>query len=401
MCVVFMNFVIPKRKHLNILYKLTKKLFLKGFFDFVNKLGQRIFYITTKTDKFVAIVSPDDFKIDIFYDDEGFLSCHNLLSGDERAVHSYGVACLSLTECDSNLFGFDYYLKKFKFYKHKEDYIGYVSHKFGQRPAVIDINESKIFIDVLSKLILIQNHIQRKNKFEYHEEEMVCVFDFVKKTKFNSTYILLNNFDFLPDLHTEKYSEYEFLKEFDLSNVIPGVIHIGQIDSFKAYEIYNDIADFEFGLTSLYLYGLTENGDVIHYIYSTPKFDYNRIFIAMASMFFDQNGIYDTIVTDNFMVYSALIGPLEKIGVTVKFEPNNDVNIFITKFIIKMSQISDDASVIDEVITSSKEDLKELFLNNISNLAELNETFFSNVDEEEADDETEESDDDDSSTFVS
>ena len=68
---------------------------------------------------------------------------------------------------------------------------------------------------------------------------------------------------------------------------------------------------------------------------------------------------------------------------------------------IKMSQINDDVSVVDEVITSSREDLKELFLNNISNLAELNESFFSDIEEEESDEEIDESINDDSDNFVS
>ena len=66
-----------------------------------------------------------------------------------------------------------------------------------------------------------------------------------------------------------------------------------------------------------------------------------------------------------------------------------------------MSQINDDVSVVDEVITSSREDLKELFLNNISNLAELNESFFSDIEEEESDEEIDESINDDSDNFVS
>ena len=118
-------------------------------------------------------------------------------------------------------------------------------------------------------------------------------------------------------------------------------------------------------------------------------------------MFFEKHGVYDTIITDNFMIYSALVDNLDKFGITVKFEPNNDINIFITKFMIKMSQINDDVSVVDEVITSSREDLKELFLNNISNLAELNESFFSDIEEEESDEEIDESINDDSDNFVS
>ena len=386
---------------MNTLYRLTKKLFSKGFFEFVNGMGQRIFYITTKEENFVAIISPDEHKIDVFYGEEGFLSCHNLLSGDERAIYSYGITCLSLTECDESLFGFDYYNNHFKLYKNDGEVVGYVSHKFGQRPIFVDMSETKILINVLKKLLFIQKVIQKNNKFETFEEEMVCVFDFIKGNKFKSNYILLNSFDFLPELRIEKYSEYNLLEHVDLTNIIPGVIHIGQIDSFKTYEIYDDIADFEFGLTSLYLYSLTEDGEMNHFIYSTPKFDYNRIFMAMASMFFEKHGVYDTIVTDNFMIYSALVDNLEKFGITVKFEPNNDINIFITKFMIKMSQLNDDVSVVDEAITSSREDLKELFLNNISNLAELNENLFSNIEEDEIDEEIDESINEDSDNFVS
>ena len=148
--------------------------------------------------------------------------------------------------------GFDYYNNHFKLYKNDGEVVGYVSHKFGQRPIFVDMSETKILINVLKKLLFIQKVIQKNNKFETFEEEMVCVFDFIKGNKFKSNYILLNSFDFLPELRIEKYSEYNLLEHVDLTNIIPGVIHIGQIDSFKTYEIYDDIADFEFGLTSLY-----------------------------------------------------------------------------------------------------------------------------------------------------
>ena len=98
--------------------------------------------------------------------------------------------------------------------------------------------------------------------------------------------------------------------------------------------------------------------------------------VAIATLTLNKIGFYDTIVTDNFLVYSALLETLTNFNVTLKYEPHNDFNTFITNFMIKLCQYEKDIDIIDELINTSKEDIKNLLLENIDNLYQFNEMFF-------------------------
>ena len=110
-----MNFVIPKKSTMNKLYRLTKKFYKKKVYDFFNEVGQRIFFISSKVNNFVVIISPDDKKLEIFHGEDGFLTCHNFLIGDDRSIRSYGVNSICVEEYDpeDTIFGREYYEKKF------------------------------------------------------------------------------------------------------------------------------------------------------------------------------------------------------------------------------------------------------------------------------------------------
>ena len=112
-----MEFTIPTKETMATLYQLVKELFEKKFFDFIDKVGQRIFFIDTEEASFVTIISPNELKIDILSGQEGFLSCHNLLSGDTSAVFSYGISSLCVEPTNDNIYGSKYYSENFEFYK--------------------------------------------------------------------------------------------------------------------------------------------------------------------------------------------------------------------------------------------------------------------------------------------
>ena len=387
-----MNYIVPKKKDMKTLYNLTKRLCKRGFFEFIQRLEQRIFYINSKDESYVVIVTPDENKIDIFHGIEGFLCCHHLLSGDEKAIFQYSINNLSIESDVENLFGSSYYQENFKHYNHNGNLLEYISRKPGQNPIVVDEEGAHIIINVLEKLLIIEKQLNKKKELTKFDMEIVLVFEFVKKRKFTYTPFPLESFNFIPDMDRDCFSQYGLLEKVDLSNIIPGVLHVGLIDSFKLYEIYDDFAPFEFGLTAQIFYTLTEDGSFEHAIYSTPKEDFNRIFMAIVSFTFEKHGLYDTVITDNYMVYSALFEPLSMLGVEVKFEPNNDFNIFATNFMIKICQFESDISVIDGVINSSKDDIRDMLLNNIDNLSDFNEAFYNGFEFEE---EVEEIDDDD------
>ena len=396
-----MEFIIPKKRHMNLLYNLTKKLLKKGFFKFIETLGQRVFFMNGKNFSYVVVVSPDEYKLDIFYGEEGFLSCHHLFNGDERGIHMYSVDSLGLEISPTPLFGSEYYLDKFKHYTENESTWRYYSRKAGQPLTVIDMNEAMVLINVLEKLFVIQKRF-KKESFDF-VEDMVFVFEFKNKNKFTYSYSPLINFDFTPDIKVENYSKSVITSKDNAPQIIPGILHIGMIDSFKICESYNNLAPFEFGLTAQFFYAITEEGELEHSIFTTHKEELSNIMATIAVLTLNKIGFYDTVVTDNFLVYSALLETLTNFNVTLKYEPHNDFNIFITNFMIKLCQYEKDIDIIDELINTSKEDIKNLLLENIDNLYQFNEMFFNAPIEELSDEEIteDEEDDDDDGGFVS
>ena len=380
-----MNFVIPKKSTMNKLYRLIKKFYKKNSYSFFDEIGQRIFFVSSNMNNFVVIISPEDKKMEIFYGEDGLLTCHNLLSGDDRAIRSYGINSISVEENDveDTIYGKDYYEKKYKFYQSNGKNVVYFSSKFGQKPLMLDQSESLLVVDVLEKLLNIQAGLKKKGYNKY-AEEMVYTFEFKNsKRKFSLSYELLERFNFIPKLTTEDVDDGRFAHKLSQMEVKPGVIHIGQIQGFSTYEIYDNLIEIEVGFCPIYFYGATEDGQVNHVIYSSPKEKITMISNAVCTMFFEKHGLYDTVVTDNIYIYNNMYDSLSAVGVELIFDPSDSLNKFMTSFMIKMSQISGDVNVVDEAITENKDELKMIIINSFDELDELNEHFFSNTLEDE------------------
>ena len=110
-----MNFNYPSKRDMNELYRLVKKVYKNGFFEFVKKLGHYIFFIGGSDDNIVLVIDPYD-KIDIFCGGRALMTCHFLFSGDDRNLRTYGVTYFSIEKTnpkDVIVSGLDYYLEKY------------------------------------------------------------------------------------------------------------------------------------------------------------------------------------------------------------------------------------------------------------------------------------------------
>ena len=404
-----MNFVIPKKSTMNRLYRLTKKFYKIKAYDFFKEVGQRIFFVSSRMNNFVVIISPDDKKLEIFHGEDGFLTCHNLLIGDDRAIRSYGINSICVEEYDpeDTIFGREHYEKKFKFYQNESKNVLYFSNKFGQKPLMLDERESLVVIDVLERLLHIHKGLKKKG-YNKCDEEMVFVFEFGNsKRKYNITYELLESFNFIPKLTCDPLDDGRFINKLRQLEVMPGVMHIGQIQGFSTYEIYDNLAEIEVGFCPIFFYGATEEGEFNHIIYSSPKKKSAMISNAVCTMFFEKYGLYDTIITDNIFIYNNMYDTLTSRGIEFIFNPEDSLNNFLTSFMIKMSQINSDVSAVDEAITENKEELKMIITTAYDQLDELNEHFFSNtledeiIEEETTEEEVDEFDSDEVSHYVS
>ena len=337
------------------------------------------------------------------------ITCHNLLSGDDRAIRNYGIDSISVEEHDveDTIYGKEYYEKKYKFYQSNGKNVVYYSSKFGQRPLMLDQNESLLVIDVLEKLLCIQKGLKKKGYNKY-AEEMVYTFEFKNsKRNFNLSYELLENFNFIPNLTSDDVDNGCFIQKLSTLEVKPGVIHIGQIQGFSTYEIYDNLIEIEVGFCPIYFYGATEDGHVNHVIYSSPKEKITMISNTVCTMFFEKHGLYDTVITDNIYIYNNMYDCLSAVGVELIFEPSDSLNNFMTSFMIRMSQVSSDVNIVDEAINENKDELRMIILNSYDELDELNDHFFSKTLEEEIieevveEEESDEFDEDSPSEYVS
>lgn len=373
-----MFFNIPKKKYMNEMAATVKKLYKLNVYKSLEKKGIRIFYITDKDESIILVVDCDAHKIDVFAGEAGFLSCHFLLSGDKRGIHSFGLTNYFIEECvmgESNYCGTNYYISNFKHHKVDTDlYVTYHIAKPGQRPIVLEEDEVINLNRYLKKFFIVFDEIKDNNQLFDEDTACVCDFSFDNK-KCEIDYMPLDSLNFFPSLSFDDKEE-NMLSSLEQIEVKSGVMHIGMIYGFSEYDSYNDLTDFEVALCPIILYGLTEEGDMTFQIYSTPYKRREDIFNAIANIFFKEVGICDTIITDNLFVYDMLCSSLQRIGVEIKANYDDPFNIFITKFMIKMINLTEDVSILDEMLNSCKTDLKNLILDNLDDFDEFIERFF-------------------------
>ena len=405
-----MNFNIPSKKDMNKLYRLVKKVYKGGFFEFVKELGQHIFFIASESLNLVCVIDPYE-KIDIFYDHRGLLTCHLLFSGDHRNIRTYGVTYFSIEKTnteDFSISGLEYFLNKFKHYKIDErNYAAYIANKPGERSIVCDKNQVQIAIKVLEKLLVIQKNYKKMKDYPTDLETSVCIFDFENTSKkFSKAYVPLESFNFLPDAYYEDSKDNNYLRfDTDEFEVQSGILYLGEIHSFTPVESYSNMIDFEVCFAPIVLYGITDIGKPYHIIYTTPYEDKSRIFSFIIKQFFKDFALYDTIVTDNIFIAEILQEPLKSIGIEVKFEPTNPFNTFMSNFVMKVVNSETDIETIDEILTESSKDIYEIVSTNLDNLDELNESFFmsedENIIEEASEDTLDDEFDDDNNGYIS
>ena len=154
-----MIFNIPKKKYMNNLADSVKRLYKQKLYKVVANLGVRIFFVTDNDESFIAVFDTDEHRIDIFSGEEGFLTCHFFLSGDNRGIRTFGVTNYTIEETTlegENYCGRDYYLENFKHHEPAEDlYVIYYSNKPGQKAIVLEEDEVIEVDRYLAKLLLI------------------------------------------------------------------------------------------------------------------------------------------------------------------------------------------------------------------------------------------------------
>ena len=399
-----MEFKVPKTKNMKTLYNLIEKFYKDKFMSFVEEMDQRVFHFYTENDVYAIVFMVEENKFDIFKGEEGLFTLHFLLSADDRNIRTYGLHSITIEPKDNDelINGSEYFKEKFPHYTYDDLPVVYSSNKPGQKPISLEEDEVLFAIDALRRLFIIKNEYDKKRleKPKFESNDAVCIFEFTGK-KFKATYALLEDYEFLPEIDVNRFDNIPLGIDYRELEIKPGTLYIGQIYGFNTYESYASLAPFEVDLTPIMLYSINEEGDIVNYMYSSPKEDSDIILSAMISKYINEHGIYDTIVTDNYLLH-LFLKRIDIDGVDIKFEPSNDIISFVTKYMIKTSKYSKDAEEFVNIINETKEDIKDIFLTNIYNLDEVAENLFNEeIIEESEEDEEFFSDDEDENYYVS
>lgn len=384
-----MRFSNPSSKIINRLFRLVKRIYRKDFEEFIKNIKQRIFYISNKELSVVVVYGTSDGKIEIFNDKESLLTCHALFSGDEKSLDYYGYNYLSIepVEFNDELYKTNQHLyDQTKYFNLDSGAVIYFSNKSGQQPSPVTNDEALVLIDVLEYLLEIKRLFDEGIEAvpETNEDCVLC-FEFDDdQLLYTSSYITLSSFDFLPNIKvkTHKNPRYiEKLKEFPIN---PGTLYLGQTYLPYVADCFEYDNHVKVMLNDILLYGATDTGVFDYSLYTSRKKNSKKTMKDTLIILFDRIGLFDLIVTDNYVLYLAIVDDLKALNIEVTYDPFNRFNGFIYPAIKSFIQFEFDQQMINQCLSNLK-DTYSLIMYDI----ETSQGLFDEEIEEEIDDDSE------------
>ena len=397
-----MGFEIPEKESMDRLYYLVSKLYKNKFYEFVKDLGQRVFYITTHEEKVVVVVDGQERKIDIFKSLEDLVTCHFLFSGDNYNLRTYDLSYFSIEEInltENEYPGLNYYMNEYKHHKVDDNvYTAYLVNKPGEMVTFFEESHVLIAINVLEKLFTIQKHMQKNQIRPNKDEDMVILADFgFYIRKCNIEFEPLEHFDFLYGEFSLLSGGYSAKVGKDDYEIKEGVLHIGQAYGLTPVEVYDKIPKIDIYLKPIFLYASTFNGDFNYLIYSsTYEKRFESLCIAFENLL-KKVGLYDTIITDNIVIYALFEESFKELGIDFILEPHNPYNAIISGYFIGLEEA--DLDEIEEALEIGKTRLMEVLKDGFD--VAFEKFAESYVDEDEMDEDEINEDFDDGEYYVS
>ena len=365
-----MRFKFPDKELMKTLYSITRKLYKKDIYEFSERTKLKVFYINSSTVNAVVVIDSFGRRLNVFYTKEGYITCHNLFSGDELSLYSYGFTMLAVEEITDEyreISGLDTFLKKYKHHKVEDKVVAYFSTKKGQLECVIDEEETVVLIETLSYLLNIEDCFAKGYEVVDTDEEMVAVFEFDDENyTYTSSYALLENFDFMPkDFEHERKNKQilDGLKEMDVKS---GTLYIGQVFGNFPFDYYECSNNMAIALAPIILYGAASDKNMDYVLYSSSYKDIKSNLKDNLLALLNKTGLYDTIVTDNYTIYCLLNKNLKEIGIEMNFKLLNPYNIFLTKYIGKMCSFKMEPEVLVDLMEEIKEGFRLLTVEDFS-----------------------------------
>lgn len=355
-----MRFSNSSDKIYNRLFRLVKRIYRKDFEDFIKSIKQRIFYISNKELSAVVVYGTSDGKIEIFNDKESLLTCHALFSGDEKSLDYYGYNYLSIepVELEDDIYKTNqHFFQKNKYFQLEERPIIYFSNKSGQQPSPVTSDESLTLIDILEYLLEIKRLFDEGiETIPETDEDCVMCFEFDdEQLMYTSSYVTLSSFDFLPKIKVRTHKNPRYIEKLREFSINPGTLYLGQTYLPYVADCFEYDNHVKIALNDILLYAATDTGVFDYTLYTTRKINSKKTMKDALLALFDRIGMFDLIVTDNYVLYLAIVDDLKTLNVEVSYDPFNRFNGFIYPAIKSFIQFEFDQQMINQYLTTLKE----------------------------------------------
>lgn len=390
-----MRFKFPNKDLCTYVKSLCKSLYKKDFFGFIKELKQRIFKITSQTTNVVVIVDDDERRIDIFHGLTGFQTCHFMMLGDSRRLASYGYNYFYISELDDEeiqSMSISSYVDKYDFYKTNNKKVCYLSRLNTQAVFVVTDSEALIVANVLEYLLHIQEFFTSGEEKIHSTDELVCEFSFDEEDySYYSSYTPLEHYDFFPGFIDNSRTNPKFVDELSKIEIKEGSLYLGLGIGCSPYNDYETSNNVNIPLLPIILYGITEEDGLEYIIYSTLSSSQNETLKTNLLELFNKIGLYDTVYTDNFLIYKLLSKNLKKLGIEFVFDSSNPYSAIIGAGISKGIFVETDINNFIFFVESLKPKYLEV-LNHFINDEDFDDIDFEDDDEFDDDDDDGEED---------
>lgn len=388
-----MKYKLPDELVMNKLKRLMKKIRNEGFEQFIANIKQRVFYISNKTLSVVVVCDIAMEKIEFFNGKDALLSCHGMFAGIERGLDYYGYNYLSIEATSKDALVYQdnkVIFDQNKYYQEDNRKFLYLTHLSGQLPMPINNEDALLLVESLEYLLEIKRLFDDGIEvIPETDEDCVLCFEFDdEQLLYNSHIIALEAFDFQPDLNYRTRKSPRYIEQLKEMSIVPDTLFLSQFYVPFTVSEFNYSNNVNVKLNEIVLYGLTESGTFEFTHYSAIKSQQKKNLKEQVLSIFNTTGLCDLVVTDNYILYLALVDDLEAVGVEMRLELSTVFTSFIYET-VKRFISAEDANI--ETLIDALEGIRftcKMLVNNLPSFSkDLGEEIFTYDEDDEVDEE--------------
>lgn len=314
---------------------LIKRLYSSTFFERLEKNNQNFFHISNDEINVIVAVEPDKKSLNIFYKEEGFITFESMIRDDARNFFAYANNYIVIEPRDIYEYPFlncEKIIKDFPLYHIDSIPVTYLSYHRGRTEMPITEKEALLVVDVLQYLLVIRDLYKNNKEKPAPKKDMVAdfIFNDIDYT-YNLEYIDLQVLSFIPMIRFQAKKDPNFVLWLKEKEVMPGQLYLGCFNTAVINETYKLKNGFEYSKTPMLLYACTDNKTIDYIMFDVDDSTFKKNLKGELLNIIDKVGLFDSIITDNYMVYLLIYKELQELGINIQFDLMNIVNNFVFK----------------------------------------------------------------------